>query len=217
MGVSTTASGGASTAMGYQTTASGDNSTAMGSDASTNGFDGSFVYGDNSGTSTSVISPNAFVVRAQRVWFGKSGNQTIGSGRYIETSTGAYLSNGGDWTNASSRALKHFFAAENADSVLERVAALPVQSWSYRAESPSVRHLGPTAEDFYAAFGLGDGAEAIGTGDLGGVNLLAVQALERRTRALQEQLNAKDQEISTLNRRIVELAQRLERLEAVLR
>ena len=43
---------------------------------------------------------------------------------------------------------------ENLGRVLERLAGLSIQSWSYKTED-SIRHIGPTAEDFYAAFGLG--------------------------------------------------------------
>jgi trimeric autotransporter adhesin len=55
---------------------------------------------------------------------------------------------------------------------------------------PKVRHLGPVAEDFYAAFPLGLGETTIGMGDIDGVNLAAIQALEARTRSLQDELAA---------------------------
>lgn len=76
-----------------------------------------------------------------------------------------------------------------------------------------MRHLGPTAEDFRAAFGLGDGDGAIATVDIGGVNMLAAQALERRTRDLQARLAEKDEEIRLLRAQLADLVGRLERLE----
>ena len=87
--------------------------------------------------------------------------------------------------------------------MLAKITELPVQSWSYKVEDPSVRHVGPTAEDFQAAFGLGNSDKAIATLDVAGVNLLAVQALEKRTAALQAE-NAR-------------LRERLTKLEAIVR
>src|SRR5436190_6705035 len=172
----TTASGDHSTAMGYATTASGDYSTAMGSHASTNSLPGSFVFGDAS-TSTDInaTAENSFVVRAQRVSFGQSGDQI--TGHYINTSTGAYLTFGGTWTNASDVNRKENFQDENAEAALDAIGHLRIRSWNYRAEDSNVRHLGPTAQDFFAAFHLGDNDKAITTVDEGGVALLSIQAL----------------------------------------
>ena len=40
--------------------------------------------------------------------------------------------------------------------VLDRLVELPVSLWTYGWDEPSVRHLGPMAQDFATAFGLGD-------------------------------------------------------------
>ena len=61
-----------------------------------------------------------------------------------------------------------------------------------------MRHLGPTAEDFRAAFGLGDSDAAIATVDIDGVNLLAVQALERRTAELTARFQTTSAELEVL-------------------
>jgi trimeric autotransporter adhesin len=211
----TLASGELSLAWGSFATASGHKSVALGSLVSTNGFDGSFAYGDGSIPSipnppTRVMAENSFVVRAQRFWFGKSGNQVVTPGRYIETSTGAFLSDGGEWTNASDAALKENFRDENANVVLAKLARLPVRSWNYRAEDPGVRHLGPTAQDFHAAFGLGGSDRAIGTVDASGVALLAIQALEARTREL---ASVRDR-VARLERANAALRAEFERLRA---
>lgn len=203
-GQNTTASGARSTAMGVQTTASGNFTTAMGANVSTDGHAGSFIYGDASAGVDNVTADNSFVVRAKRVFFGKDGDQVATADRYIETSTGAYLSDGGAWTDASSRALKENFLDEDGESTLAKVVRLPVQSWNYRAEDSSVRHLGPTAEDFHAAFGLGDDA-SIASLDVGGVTLLAVQALEARTRALREENADLREEVAALRREVAAL------------
>lgn len=214
MGVNATASGSGSTALGRFTTASGLASVAMGRKVSTNGHDGSFIFGDNStglAGDNKVVADNSFVVRAQRVYFGKVGDQGAFAGQYIGTSTGAYLSDGGAWTDASSRLLKENFLDEDAEAALAKVARLPVRSWNYRAEDPSVRHLGPTAEDFHAAFELGDD-ESIASLDVGGVTLLAVQALAGRTRALRQENATLRQEVGTLQEEVGTLRQEIEGL-----
>ncbi|MCH7960906.1 MAG: tail fiber domain-containing protein, partial [Planctomycetes bacterium] len=144
------------------------------------------------------------------MFFGKSGDQVATAGRYIETSTGAYLSDGGAWTNSSDRDRKEHFRDEDAESVLARIATLPIQSWTYKAEDSSIRHLGPTAQDFYAAFGLGDSDKAIPTVDIDGVNMLAIQALEARTR----DLDASRAELAETQQRLAALATAVERLVA---
>jgi hypothetical protein len=78
-------------------------------------------------------------------------------GQSISTWTGAWLSDGGTWINASDRNRKDGFADVNHREILEKVAALPIQSWHYTNEAPAIRHLGPVSQDFRAAFGLGSG------------------------------------------------------------
>ena len=209
MGATTTASGVNSTAMGYLTTASGFASTAMGAHAASD--KGSFVYGDAStdnlgGTVVNTTAFNSFVVRAQHVWFGKSGDQVATSGHYVETSTGAYLSDGGDWTNASDVNRKENFQDEQAAAVLERLARLSIRTWNYKADDARVRHLGPTAQDFQAAFHLGSSDKAISTVDAAGVALLSIQALERRTRDQESEIAALRAELASLR---AQMTQRL--------
>jgi hypothetical protein len=106
------------------------------------------------------------------------------------------------WTNASSRALKADFAAVDRAALLQTLATLPIATWSYRAEGSGVRHLGPTAEDFYAAFGLGDGGAAIGTVDADGVALAAAQALYQLAQVQQAELAAQQARIDQLEERL---------------
>lgn len=113
--------------------------------------------------------------------------------------SGAYCSQGGTWTNASSRDLKQDFERVDARSILNKVAALPISTWTYNAEvEAGTRHLGPVAEDFAAAFGLGETDKAIATVDASGVALAAIQGL---TQVVTE----KNQEISDLEGRVAEL------------
>lgn len=242
-GLRTTAANGSSFAVGEDNTATGFASVALGYHAHTNARRGSFVFGDNvtAGTQDSVRAE--FV--GQAVWrlscgmrihtnqalttgvaFGGpsvnssvcgSGNPYYGqSSAMISTSTGAYLSNAGIWTNTSDVNRKHLFRSLSGEDVLTRLRSLPIQTWSYRVEDSSVRHLGPTAQDFRAAFGLGNDDKVIGTVDADGVALAGVQALDRRTTQQQADLAAARAEIEKLRTENRELAARLARIEALL-
>ena len=80
---------------------------------------------------------------------------------------------------------------------------IPIATWNYKAQDESVRHMGPMAQDFHAAFGLGVSDKLIDTIDPDGVALAAIQGLNALVRE-------KDAEIA-------ELRERLERLEALVR
>jgi hypothetical protein len=73
-----------------------------------------------------------------------------------------------------------------------------------------LRHYGPTAQDFFAAFGH-DGLGTIGTettinsGDLAGIMMIAIQGLEKRTALLESQRG----EMAELQERIDALEARL--------
>ncbi len=95
----------------------------------------------------------------------------------------------GSITPMSGRAAKAAFAPIDAAAVLEALAALDVTSWSYRHDPAAVRHIGPTAEDFAAAFGIGDpSGGGIATVDADGVALASIQALLARVADLEAQV-----------------------------
>jgi hypothetical protein len=188
IGPNAEAAGVASIAIGRNILASGNASIAMGHYASTNGKSAAFVYGDISPWGTvKAAADNQFVVRSQKFWFGTNSAVTATAGRFIETSTGAYLSAGGAWVSSSDSTKKHRWAEVDGEEILSRLSAMPVRSWSYREEGDSVRHLGPTAQDFRSAFGLGDTEKAIATVDADGVSLAGIKALVQRTAALRRE------------------------------
>jgi trimeric autotransporter adhesin len=209
MGGYTTASGDYSTAMGHSTRASGIYSTAIGRRASTHGFSGSFVYGDAS-TLDTVRSSTA----NQATW------RTTGGFR-IFTNTGLttwclIAAGGTSWSCTSSRLEKENFAEVDGEDVLRRLRAVPVTSWNGIAEGPQVRHIGPMAQDWNAAFALNDDPLTIHQGDLAGVSLAAVQALDGRTERQEERIRALEAENAALRAGASEQRARLERLEALL-
>lgn len=124
--------------------------------------------------------------------FGNTGNLTIA----------------GTLTQGSSRDLKSDFASLDPKEVLARVSTLPVSLWSYKTQN-GIRHVGPMAEDFHQTFGLGEDDKHIAPGDQAGVALLAVQGLN-------QVLQSKAEEISTLQRENADLTKRIEALEALL-
>jgi hypothetical protein len=156
-----------------------------------NGDEGSMVFADAQPATFASSGPNQFAVRAGGgIFLGAGGPASVPAGRLINTSTGAHLTSGGTWTNASSRALKTAFEAVDADAVLARVLELPITRWRYRGESGEGAHLGPVAEDFHAAFGLGADGASISTVDADGVALAAIQGLHARLRTEQAALAA---------------------------
>jgi len=207
------ASGLVSTAVGQYTTASGDYSTAMGRRASTNGHRGSFVHGDNSSNyDVRNTAANQFMVRA-------AGGTIFYTNADLEAGV-SLAPNAGAWANLSDRARKENFRDLDGEAVLRKIAAMPIPEWNYRAQGAATRHVGPMAQDFRAAFGLGGDDLTITTSDISGINMLAVQALERRTTdldAVRAELQAARAEIAALRRERGEAEDRLARLEAALR
>lgn len=78
----------------------------------------------------------------------------------------------------------------DGDEILQRLVALPVSLWSYDADDPTVRHLGPMAQDFAQAFHLGSSDRHIAMVDANGVNVVAIQALHRRLQDLARDVEA---------------------------
>jgi hypothetical protein len=211
---STISGGQVNTASGsHSVVAGGSSNTASGSYSFAAGTlalatqDGSFVWGDNTFSGVTSPAANTFTVRASGgIWLGTTSSPAITAGHFIDTSTGGFLSSAGVWTNASDRALKHDFRPLDKHSVLEEVARMPITSWSYKAESPSIRHIGPMAQDFYSAFGLGLDDKHITTIDEGGVALAAIQGLYRQNKALQRQKRSLNARLAKLERAFSKLS-----------
>jgi hypothetical protein len=83
-------------------------------------------------------------------------------------------------TCISDRNVKRDLVPVDPEAVLESVARMPVSTWSYKSDDPSVRHMGPMAQDFYGEFGLGDSDKSYSPIDAHGVAFAAIQALYER-------------------------------------
>jgi hypothetical protein len=160
-------------------------------------------------------------------WGNGLGNQSGFDGPMLVGNLGGVLGTVGNWTlrwnstgnvqtrgtisSGSDRNLKENFATVDADDVLAKVAALPITRWNYKAE-PSAEHIGPVAQDFRAAFGLGSDDKSIAMVDSDGVALAAIQGLNNKVdqkssellgivKQQQEQIEALKAEIAALKAR----------------
>jgi hypothetical protein len=211
---------GATVPGGHENVAGGIASFAAGFQAKAN-HRGSFVWADASDfVEFASQRDNQFRVQATGGMLFNVNNDhwvdirhqasVLAPARIINTSTGAYLSSGGTWVNASDRAKKENFKPVDSLSVLEALVRLPISSWNYKAEDEATRHLGPTAQDFQAAFGMGNDERAIATVDADGVALAAIQGLNEKIEVRSQNAEGSIQELRAQN---AELKTRLATLE----
>jgi hypothetical protein len=112
------------------------------------------------------------------------------------------------FTFSSDKSKKENFQPVDGEEVLGKIRGFELSSWNFIGHDPKeFRHYGPTAQDFFVAFGH-DGVGQIGSettinsGDMAGILMIAVQALEKRTAELKQK-----------EARIAVLESRLEALE----
>ena len=189
------AGGDGSWAGGFRATVRPGNETGDGlctaNSGDADGDEGTFLWSGSPFGDFVSTGPNQFGVRANGYFFGdiSATSVAIPAGRFINTSSGAHLTTGGTWTNASSRTLKTAFESVDPLAVLGKVVSLPLSTWTYK-DSVEGRHLGPVAEDFKALFGLGGDGESIATVDADGVALAAIQGLNQKLEAENAALKA---------------------------
>ena len=198
LGEQARAHGPSSVAMGFRVEAAGSRSVVLGSEArtTTNGI-GSFVFGDASTPLIESAGRNEFVSRFAGGYYFFS-NAALSAGARLLPGANA-------WSSLSDVNSKENFRDLSGDDVLAKIAAMPIREWNYKSQEASIRHMGPTAQDFHAAFGLGEDPLRISTIDADGVALAGVQALEARSRrqrheyaALLARFEALDAVVATL-------------------
>ncbi len=149
---------------------------------------GAFVWADSTDASFESSTANQFSVRA-------AGGVRLFSNSAL--TTGCTLPAGGSgWVCTSDRAAKEAFETVDPREVLAAVAALPVSTWNFIGTD--TRHMGPVAQDFYAAFGLGEGDTGINSLDADGVALAAIQGLNLELGARDAQLAAQAAQLTAL-------------------
>ena len=117
-------------------------------------------------------------------------------------------------TEASSALVKENRVDVDAGSVLQALRSIPIQTWNYTWDADAVRHMGPMAQDVYAAFGLGIGEEHLAPLDVNGIALASIQALADRLDAQSEENASLRDDVAALKARNDRLAERVARLEA---
>ena len=156
---------------------------------------GAFVWADSSDFDFASIATNEFAVRATGGVRFVSGVDSNG----VAVAGVSLPAGGGSWSTLSDRNAKTHFAPVNPRELLDRLAQLPIQSWNYKSQNESVRHVGPTAQDFHAAFTVGEDDQHIATVDADGVALAAIQGLNQK---LEEQLKETEVELAALKQRL---------------
>jgi hypothetical protein len=181
--------------------AAGERSLAAGYRAKTaSAAIGSFVWSDSNDFDTWSWLPNEFVARATGgFWFatGIDGSGNFTSGLRLPAGSSS-------WSSISDRNAKTDFVTIEGKNILMRLTSIPIATWRYKSQNPSIRHIGPVAQDFYAAFGLGEDDKYISTIDADGVALAAIQGLykvvQEQRAEIDRSMQAKHEEISELKR-----------------
>ena len=129
------------------------------------------------------------------------------------------------FTASSDKTKKENFQPVDGEAVLGKIRGFELSSWNFIGHDPKeFRHYGPMAQDFFAAFGH-DGVGQIGSettinsGDMAGILMIAVQALEKRTAELKQKeaqiavLESKVEDLKAKHAYFETVAARLEALE----
>jgi hypothetical protein len=139
----------------------------------------------------------------------------IGNGAIVNASNKIRLGNAAvtviegqvAFTASSDKTKKENFKPVNGEAVLRKIRGFELTSWNFIGHDPKeFRHYGPMAQDFFLAFGH-DGVGQIGTettinsGDMAGILMIAVQALEKRT----SELKQKEAQIAVLESKVEKL------------
>jgi hypothetical protein len=208
-----TGTGGAFGVYGTATGSSGTNYGVFGTIPSTGSSTASGVRGENLSTSggTGVTAYTAASSGRSIVAIGSvfienrsaSGSATSATdGLIIQSNSGAsgFNSSGALFT-PSDRNVKNTFTPIDEIDVLNKLVGLPVTKWHYRNDSKSW-YMGPMAQDFMAAFGLGDKDTVIHGVNADGVALAAIKGLntkvEDKSKALEARLNELESRVVTL-------------------
>lgn len=147
-------------------------------------FNHGLYYANGAGTESGFDGP---------VLQGNGGGVLAAGGNYtLRWNANGSVKVRGTISSGSDRNIKENFTTVDAGDVLAQVAALPITRWNYK-DDPSAQHIGPVAQDFRAAFGLGSDDKSITTVDADGIALTAIQALNSK-------VNQRDDEIRALVR-----------------
>ena len=109
---------------------------------------------------------------------------------------------------SSDRAVKTAIQSINPRNVLSKVLAMPITSWAYKTDG-NTRHIGPMAQDFHKAFGLGGSDKSIATVDADGVALAAIQGLHQIVKDKDAKISALEKLNAAMQRKLAAIEKRL--------
>jgi hypothetical protein len=175
----------------------GSNSTGI---RSYSNYDAGVIGSSNTGTGVSGSSSSGFGVAGSST----SGFAGFFQGKVKITEGGLEVAAGGcvGCSPPSDRHLKANFSAVNPRLILDRLATIPVQTWNYKSEPESVRHIGPMAQDFRAAFQLGTDEKTLNTVDAQGVTMAAIQGLYQQNQELTRRVEQLQSQVTELRRAV---------------
>jgi hypothetical protein len=171
----------------------GKGNVVMASDGANVLGDDNRVFGDDQwirGDANTVFGEDVYVEGNNNIVFHAGDNplQVVGDdqivlsaprGIYIATAPDMVVSAteaGGGWSMVSDRTLKTNFVSVDYKNVFNQLMALPITEWEYTFNK-GVRHIGPMAQDFKQAFGLGSDERFITATDADGVAYAAIKHL----------------------------------------
>ncbi len=160
---------------------------------------GSFTWADSTNLDFGPSVANFFAVRATG---GAGFTVAVNPSTGVSTQFCNYLPGTTGWSCVSDREQKENMVPADGTQVLERLLAMPVYGYNFKGAPASLRNLGPTAQDFRAAFGLGESDLTIASGNLDGVALAAIQGLNAK---LERRIAAQADEIAALRERVAEV------------
>jgi hypothetical protein len=85
--------------------------------------------------------------------------------------------------------------------ILDRLAAVPVGRWSYKADAGKTPHIGPMAQDFKKAFDVGSDERVIPMIDASGVALASIQGLYQIVRDQRDRIAELEARLAKMERR----------------
>jgi hypothetical protein len=165
---------------------------------------GSYTHLNYANTSTNYIRGTTYFDSAP-VYFtgGNVGIGTTAPAYPLQLASGAHVTAGGVWTDASSRALKQDIAALPLGDALRAVGELAPVTYEYKA-SPGERHVGFIAEDVPELVATGD-RKSLAPMDIVAVLTKVVQAQERRLQMQEQRYLAQQESIGEMKARLAEL------------
>lgn len=152
---------------------------------------------------------NTFASRAERMVIASTGNVGIGTGTTtpaypLTMGSGAYVTTGGVWTNASSREYKEDIINLTSAEALATLEGLNPVKYAYKADKDD-KHVGFIAEDV---------PELVATKDRKGLSAMDIVAV--LTKVVQDQKNVVQEQrnmISELSGRVEVMQQELNRVK----